>query len=379
MRSPPPLTDLPRYPTTVGVGLMALAATVAWHSGRDISPLFMDHRVWHGEPWRLVTSALPHVDVLHLLFNLYWLWVFGSVVEATYGHLRAAALYLFLAAGSAAAEFAVFDVGVGLSGVGYGLFGLLWVLSREDDRFHDVVDARTVGFFIGWFFFCIFTTVMGVLPVANVAHGMGAIQGVLLGFALAGKRGQRLAAACLVGLMVVVFVASTVGRPFVNLSGRVGEELAYAGYLELEAGRDEDGAALYERAVRVDGRRADWWYNLGIAYQRLGRERPAVEAYRQASNLEPRSALYQKTLTEWIGALAYRKEVSGEHDEAAGLYREALDLDERNAANWFKLGVACEKLGRLEAATRAYEKAVAFAPDETRFRTALEASRKQSR
>jgi len=46
--------------------MLAIAVTVAWHLQVDLSRLFMNYRVWEGEPWRLLTSALPHVDVLHL-------------------------------------------------------------------------------------------------------------------------------------------------------------------------------------------------------------------------------------------------------------------------------------------------------------------------
>jgi predicted TPR repeat methyltransferase len=91
--------------------------------------------------------------------------------------------------------------------------------------------------------------------------------------------------------------------------------------------------------------------------------------------LAPSSAVYRKTLTEWLAALAYRKQIAGDSEAAAKLYREALDLDDRNATTWFNLGLAFEKLGRREAATNAYERAVAFAPDDARFRAALEASR----
>jgi GlpG protein len=361
------------------VAFLAVLVTAAWYWGRDISPLVMDFRAWHGQPWRLLTSALPHVNVLHLLFNLYWLWVFGSAVEEAFGQLRTIAFYLFFAVGSAAAEYALFDGGVGLSGVGYGLFGLLWVLSRNDDRFRDTVDARTVGLFVSWFFTCIALTVTAILPVANVAHGMGAVQGLLLGVAIAGQRGRGLAIAGLAGLMVVVFAAATLGRPFVNLSGHAGQELAYAGYLEMEAGRNEDGAALHERALQIDGRQASWWYNLGIAYQRLGREQKAIQAYRQASELEPASDRYRKTLTEWLTVLAYRKLLASEDEVAAALYREALDLEEGNAKNWFNLSIAFQKLGRREEAITAYEKAAALAPDDARIRAALEALRKQGK
>src|SRR5436309_2497422 len=83
---------------------------------------------------------------------------------------------------SGALEFGFSDGGVGLSGVGYGLFGLLWILSKRDHRFADAVDARTIQTFIIWFFVCIATTIMHVMQVANIAHGGGAALGILTGY-----------------------------------------------------------------------------------------------------------------------------------------------------------------------------------------------------
>ena len=103
MRPLPPPNEILRYPVTVGVGALAVLVTSAWHLHYDISPFFMSFELGHGQLWRLFTSALPHVNVLHLVFNLYWLWVFGSIVEDVYGGFRTAAIYAFFVAGSAAA------------------------------------------------------------------------------------------------------------------------------------------------------------------------------------------------------------------------------------------------------------------------------------
>src|SRR4051812_48339682 len=105
MREPPPLY-LHRYPATSLVGLLALATTLFWWQGNDLAPLLMTFQAWRGEPWRLFPSALPHVNIFHLAFNLYWLWVFGTLVEEVFGSWRTAALMLFLAAASSAAEYA---------------------------------------------------------------------------------------------------------------------------------------------------------------------------------------------------------------------------------------------------------------------------------
>ena len=60
-----------------------------------------------GEWWRLVTPVLVHGSLLHLLFNMYFLYLVGPLVEQLYGSLRFLLLYaLTAAAGSAASAVA---------------------------------------------------------------------------------------------------------------------------------------------------------------------------------------------------------------------------------------------------------------------------------
>jgi membrane associated rhomboid family serine protease len=221
VRRPPPITEFIAYPITAGIGLLAVGVTaLAYFGDRSIEGLMMSSRAFYGEPWRLVSSALPHGGLIHLAFNVYWLWVFGSLLEETLGHIRTLGLILLFAAGSAAAEYAIFEGGIGLSGVGYGLVGMLYVLSRKDRRFFDAVDASTVQLFAVWFFLCIGATIANVMRIANVAHGIGAVLGVLTGYAIAERGGKRTAAiAGLVGVVALSMVAATVLRPYVNFSG----------------------------------------------------------------------------------------------------------------------------------------------------------------
>jgi membrane associated rhomboid family serine protease len=71
-------------------------------------------------------------------------------LEEAFGPWKALGLILLLAAGSSA-EYAYAVGSVGLSGVGYGLFGLVWVLSHRDERFRGAIDGQTVALFIFWF------------------------------------------------------------------------------------------------------------------------------------------------------------------------------------------------------------------------------------
>ena len=90
-----------------GLAAAAVTATVAWWYGWNIDPFVMDARFWPREPWRLVTCTLPHANIFHLAFNVYWFWVFGTLVEEVYGHLSTLLILVMFAAGSSAAEFAL--------------------------------------------------------------------------------------------------------------------------------------------------------------------------------------------------------------------------------------------------------------------------------
>ena len=70
-----------------------------------------------------------------MAFNDYWLWIFGTVLQEVFGHIKTLALFVRFAVGSSALKFSILSGGVGLSGVGYGLFGLLWILSGRAPRF----------------------------------------------------------------------------------------------------------------------------------------------------------------------------------------------------------------------------------------------------
>lgn len=66
-------------------------------SGRRLADLLMLHPwyVSHLQIWRLVTYQFAHGGFMHLLFNMYGLWLFGRGVEQLLGQRRFLQLYLF--------------------------------------------------------------------------------------------------------------------------------------------------------------------------------------------------------------------------------------------------------------------------------------------
>lgn len=302
MPTVPRWKEIPRYPVVVGIALLAVAVTIAWWSGLNISPLFESAEIRRGQFWRFATTVLPHLDILHLAFNLYWLWVLGTTVERVYGHLRTALLLLLFAIGSSSWDFALAQGGVGLSGVGYGLFGLLYVLSQHDDRFKDSLDKRTVNLFVGWFFICILATVTHVFNVANVAHAAGAFLGLLLGYALVLPRRRTLIASTVGVLMLVGFCGSTFARPFINLSRYGGYEEARWGYDALIANRNQEAIRWCRDAVRYQPKVSLFWFNLGIAYQRSKEDSAASFAYQRAFELDPSKLKYAEAAGKEVRA-----------------------------------------------------------------------------
>lgn len=299
MRAPPGLGQATKYPVTVGVGLLAAVVTIAYWGGRDITPLLMSHRTfWTG----LVTSVLPHADIFHLGFNLYWLWVFGTFIEERIGRLAMVGLILFLAVGTSAAEYAVFEGGIGLSGVGYGLFGMLFVLERRDPRFAGGMDSGTVKLFIAWFFLCIALTVTHVWRIGNVAHGSGAVLGALVGLAIASPRvaSRALWSRPALGLAFAACLAgATVFRARVNLSGAGGRESARRAYAAFQAGKYDEAVADYKRATEQSPRKAMYWYDLGTALLRVQRQKDAAAAFRKARDLAPGNEKYSSAADEY--------------------------------------------------------------------------------
>jgi len=292
MRVPPKLADFPRYPVVAGTALLAIAVTLAGWANVDMSPLFETAMIRRGEVWRLVTSMLPHGGTLHLVFNIYWLWVFGTLIEETYGHFKTAALILLFAFGSGAWEFALASGGIGLSGVGYGLFGMLWMLSRHDERFRDAIDPKTVQLFIIWFFLCIITTVTKIMPVANIAHGTGAILGILIGLAMTRRKNRLLITAGISAILVLGLWGATLGRPRINLSTTAGDEEQQWGYEFLRANKNKEALSWLRDSVVYQPKNALFRYDLSVAQHRLGDDRAALASCRTAAEQGDLDAQY---------------------------------------------------------------------------------------
>lgn len=82
-------------------------------------------KVWHGQVWRLLTYAFLHstAGVMHILFNMLFLWWFGSDVEDLYGPREFLAFYLVSAIVGGLVYTLTPLIGLGQHGVCVGASG----------------------------------------------------------------------------------------------------------------------------------------------------------------------------------------------------------------------------------------------------------------
>ncbi len=120
--------------TVVISGLADLGVGAGKTSGGLIDILALDKAgIAAGELWRLWTVTLVHAPFtsplapLHLLLNMYLLWIVGPIAERLYGARLFLIAYLVTALGGSLGTFAFSAerFGVGASGAIFGLIGLL--------------------------------------------------------------------------------------------------------------------------------------------------------------------------------------------------------------------------------------------------------------
>ena len=79
-------------------------------TGGQLNSLGLHLALWgpavhDGQYYRLVSSAFIHYGLLHLAFNMYALYLAGTIVERWYGSIRFGAIYLACAAAGSTASF----------------------------------------------------------------------------------------------------------------------------------------------------------------------------------------------------------------------------------------------------------------------------------
>jgi len=176
---------------TLGLIIACVAVALFTNLGADIPrllPFLMSEyrgnqlsqlvQIQQGEYWRLITPILAHFGLLHLLFNMMWLWDLGGTIEVRWSPLRLALLTVVIAVSSNLAQYLVSGALFGgMSGVVFGLLAYLYVIGRLQPQTGVFVPPQIMAFMLIWFAIC-WTGLAG--NIANWAHLAGLVAGALL-------------------------------------------------------------------------------------------------------------------------------------------------------------------------------------------------------
>lgn len=126
------------------------------------------------QPWRLITTMFVHGSFFHILFNMWSVYVFGSMLERQLGRVRYLALYFVsgIAGSVAVSLIAPGTAAIGASGAIFGLLGAFFVIERSlGGRGVQILVLVALNLAIGFF----------VPGIAWQAHVGGVIVGALIG------------------------------------------------------------------------------------------------------------------------------------------------------------------------------------------------------
>ncbi len=184
----PPMTPMTRMFLFLNIGayvLLTIDRTAGWHY-MDLWLSLIPVVVIQGfQVWRLVTYMFIHGPLIHILFNMFILWMFGPEIERVLGSSRFVKYYFFTGVGAGLCSLVVTPNStaliMGASGVMYALLlaYAIYFPNRELLLFF-ILPIKAKYLVIGLVLFEVFLTVGGPQDhVAHFAHVGGALFGYI--------------------------------------------------------------------------------------------------------------------------------------------------------------------------------------------------------
>jgi membrane associated rhomboid family serine protease len=170
-----------------------------------------------GEYWRLVSSAFLHENFIHIGFNMYLLYLLGTMLEPAMGSVKFFAVYFTaLLAGSFGALFATASPSLGASGAVFGLMGAAVVELRS--RRLSVMESGIGGLIV--------LNLILSFSLANIsvgAHIGGLIGGALAALAIRTADARKVPA---LGLIACVLLSGACVYGSIAVAGASGTGIA---------------------------------------------------------------------------------------------------------------------------------------------------------
>ena len=139
-----------------------------------------------GELWRLLTPALLHASIPHILFNMYALVVFGVGLERNFGHWRFLTLYVLGAfTGNVLSFLLSSGYSVGASTAIFGLIGAEGIFLYQNRKMLGNQFGRAIGNIV---FIVAINLLLDLTPGIDIWGHIGGLLGGLIFTFFAGPR-----------------------------------------------------------------------------------------------------------------------------------------------------------------------------------------------
>lgn len=299
--------------------------------------------IWDGEYFRLVASLFLHMGIAHLLFNMFFLILFGPFIEKGWGSSKL--LFIYISSGLIGNLLSLkysHSISTGSSGAVLGVIGALLVFliinkkSIEKNFF-----LLTMSFL---FIFVIFTaySTFFLKGIDNMAHIGGFLWGILTGIYFSvsqfadsnpGKHFKFLTFLLL--FIISVYLLATGLEPQQWIIRKNYQYLGNENYLKENFNM---AISFYEKSLSFDDNDKDTLRALGVAYIQAGQLKKGIFLWEKLLKCNPDDSNVRKNLARIYIILADNENNEGFKDLAEALYEKAIKLDFRNSLPYIALG-----------------------------------------
>jgi membrane associated rhomboid family serine protease/Tfp pilus assembly protein PilF len=320
--------------------------------GGNFGPLTMG-----SEPWRLLSNVFVHIGLLHLIANMWALFVLGRLAESLYGRASFLAMYLICGVAGSIASLLWNPMGVS-AGASGAIFGILAALIATLQTGKIPLPKHVVRPVL-WtlVFWAVFQFAYGFWKagVDNAAHLGGFVAGLVFGFPLGHHLGsdsrartarERIFTYALLALSIFSFGVWKINSYIVQVE--------HARIL-LTENKPDQAIALLHPALQKKPKEAYVHVLMAQALERKNDLPMSEKEYKQAAQLAPKNG----TIWRGLAALYAR---SQRWEDSANAYSMAGEAGNDNGISWFNAGIAYLQLNRMRDAGQAFQKCVAVNP-----------------
>lgn len=173
-------------------GLTDLLMKKSWKEYDELPAGTLFGKIRQGEVWRLISPVLLHGGLIHILFNMAWLWLLGKQIEQRIGILKYLLLSVVVGIISNVAQYVMSGPEfLGYSGIVMGMVGFIWMRQKKAPWEGYPLQPVIVRFIVVYIviLFLLEMVSLGLdffhvtelyANIANTAHIIGGLTGVLL-------------------------------------------------------------------------------------------------------------------------------------------------------------------------------------------------------